>query len=403
MTSAISACSAVRSAGPSASSWHTVIRGERHRYPADSGTPAVPTSTVRPSPPRGILVLVSPRHPAGPRTDAELDELLSRPTPDDVAAAAALNGDLLILGAGGKMGPSLARLARRASDEAGGRRRVGAVSRFRTPGVARDLSVHGVETMPCDLLDARALADLPDAPNVVLIAGQKFGTTGDPATTWALNAYLPAAVVRRFPAARVVVFSTGNVYPLVPVTGGGATENDPVEPVGEYAQSALARERLVTFFAVRQQAPAAILRLNYAVELRYGVLRDLADRVASRQPVDLTMGWVNVIWQRDANSVALRALAACAVPPLVLNVTGSEKLSVRDLATRLGQRLGVSPVFVGREAETALLSDASRCRAVFGSPTVDAATALDWVADWVRRGGSSLGKPTHFDERGGRF
>ncbi len=338
-----------------------------------------------------------------PRTDAELDELLSRPTPADVAALAGLDGDLLILGAGGKMGPSLARLARRASDEAGVRRRVVAVSRFQTPGLAEALIAHGVETIACDLLDAHALAGLPDTPNVVLLAGQKFGTAGDPGSTWALNAFLPAAVIRRFPAARIAVFSTGNVYPLVPVTGAGATEDDPVGPIGEYAQSALARERLVTFFGTRQRTRVALLRLNYAVELRYGVLRDLADRVAGRQPIDLTMGWVNVIWQRDANAVALRVLARAAVPPLVLNVTGPEKLGVRDLATRLGERLGVSPVFAGREAETALLSDVSRCRAMFGPSVVDAATALEWVAEWVGRGGGSFGRPTHFDERGGRF
>jgi nucleoside-diphosphate-sugar epimerase len=351
----------------------------------------------------GILVLVNFHEHAGPRTDPELDELLSRPTPDDVAAAAVLDGDLLILGAGGKMGPSLARLARRACDEAGVRRRVIAVSRFQTPGLARALIAHGVETIACDLLDAHALANLPDTPNVLLMAGQKFGTAADPAATWALNAFLPAAVIQRFPAARMVVFSTGNVYPLVPAPGRGASESDPVGPVGEYAQSALARERLVTFFAARQGTPAALLRLNYAVELRYGVLRDLADRVVRRQPVDLGMGWVNVIWQRDANAVALRALAHGAVPPLVLNVTGPEQLRVRDLAARLGERLGVSPVFAGREADTALLSDASCCHALLGPPTVSAATALDWVAEWVRGGGGSLGKPTHFDERGGRF
>jgi len=210
-------------------------------------------------------------------------------------------------------------------------------------------------------------------------------------------------VIRRFPGARIVVFSTGNVYPLVPAASDGASEDGPVGPIGEYAQSALARERLVTFFATRQETPVALLRLNYAVELRYGVLRDLADRVVRREPIDLTMGWVNLIWQRDANAVALRLLAACATPPLVLNVTGPEKLRVRDLATRLGERLGVAPVFVGDEADSALLSDASRCRARFGPPTVSAATALAWVADWVRHGGGTLGKPTHFEERGGRF
>jgi nucleoside-diphosphate-sugar epimerase len=344
-----------------------------------------------------------PPHLTAPRTDAELDDRLSQPTPDDVAAMATLDGDLLILGAGGKMGPSLARLARRAADEAGTARRVIAVSRFRSEGAREMLAAHDVETVAADLLDPTQLANLPDAPNVVFMAGQKFGTTGDPAVTWARNAYLPATVVQRFASATIVVYSTGNVYPLVPVTGAGSAETDPVGPIGEYAQSALARERLVTFFARRHGTPLTILRLNYAVELRYGVLRDLADRIVARQPIDLTMGWVNVIWQRDANAVALRALTACTVPPLVLNVTGPEKLRVRDLANHLAERLGVPPKFAGVEAETALLSDASRCHALFGPPTVDAATALDWVADWVRRGGGSLSKPTHFEERGGRF
>jgi nucleoside-diphosphate-sugar epimerase len=265
------------------------------------------------------------------------------------------------------------------------------------------LTAGGVETISCDLLDPHELRRLPDLPNVVLMAGQKFGTASDPATTWALNAFLPAAVIQRFPAARIAVFSTGNVYPLVPAASDGATEDGPVGPIGEYAQSALARERLVTFFAARQGTPVALLRLNYAVELRYGVLRDLADRLLRREAIDLTMGWVNVIWQRDACSVALRALAHVANPPLLLNVAGPEKLRVRDLGTRLGEVLGLAPVFVGEEADTALLSDASRCRARFGPPTVSAATALAWVAGWVGRGGGTLGKPTHFEERGGRF
>jgi nucleoside-diphosphate-sugar epimerase len=235
------------------------------------------------------------------------------------------------------------------------------------------------------------------------MAGRKFGTSGAPSLTWALNAYLPTVVIRRFRTARVVVFSTGNVYPLVPVRHGGCREDRDLAPSGEYAQSALARERLVTFFADTQGTRVAILRVNYAVELRYGVLRDLADRIGSRRPVDVTMGWVNVIWQRDANAVALRAIAGAATPPLVLNVSGPEVLRVRDLATRIGARLGIAPRFSGTEADTALLSDASRCRALFGPPTLDPLTLCDWVADWVRAGGPSLGKPTHFEARGGEF
>ena len=301
------------------------------------------------------------------------------------------------------MGPSLVRLARRASKRAGTPRRILAVSRFRTAGLAEALVAHGVKPIVCDLLDPHAVASLPEAPNVILMAGQKFGTTGDPGVTWARNVFLPGVVAQRFVGSRMVVFSTGNVYPLTSTNGMGSSETDPTGPIGEYAQSALARERIVTHFSTAQQTPVAIVRLNYAVELRYGVLRDLADRIWCRKPIDLTMGHVNVIWQRDANSVAVRALAHAAVPPFVLNVTGPGTLKVRDLALGLGKRLGVRPVFTGREASTALLSDASRCLELFGPPTVPVETLLDWVAEWVRHGGRSLARPTHFEEREGRF
>jgi nucleoside-diphosphate-sugar epimerase len=346
---------------------------------------------------------MSPSQDAPPVSETVLDEALSRPTAADAQAMAALEGDILILGAGGKMGPSLARLARRASDEAGIARRVVAVSRFGIPSVADALEREGVDTIACDLLDARALDDLPDAPNLVFMAGQKFGAAADPIGTWAVNALLPVTVIRRFGRARIVVFSTGNVYPLVPVDGGGAREEHSLEPVGEYAQSALARERLVTYLADRQGTPTAILRLNYAVEPRYGVLRDLADRIVAGAPIDCTMGWVNVIWQRDANAIALGMLAHATVPPAVLNVTGAEALRVRDLATRIGERLGTAPRFTGEEAETALLSDAARCWELFGPPIIDPWTACDLVADWVRAGGRSLGKPTHYEQRDGTF
>ncbi len=336
-------------------------------------------------------------------SEAKLDDLLSRPTEADVEAMAELEGDLLVLGAGGKMGPSLVRLARRASERADTPRRIVAVSRFRTAGLIEAMAALGAEPVVCDLLDSSSLTSLPEAPNVMLLAGQKFGTTEDPGTTWALNAFLPGIVARHVAASRLVVFSTGNVYPLTAVEGKGCSEADPTGPIGEYAQSALARERIVTYFSRTRQIRVAILRLNYAVELRYGILRDLAEGVWNKEPVDLTTGYVNVMWQRDANSVALRALAHTAVPPFVLNVTGPARLRVRDLALGLGRRLGVDPVFTGRETSTALLSDATRCQELFGPPTVAIETLLDWVSAWVRQGGRSLGKPTHFEEREGRF
>ncbi|HEV8612133.1 MAG TPA: NAD-dependent epimerase/dehydratase family protein, partial [Gemmatimonadales bacterium] len=254
-----------------------------------------------------------------------------------------------------------------------------------------------------DLFDREKLAQLPKAPNVVYLVGQKFGTSGDAVRTWAVNAFLPGIVAERFAGARIVAFSTGNVYPLSPVEGDGSSETDPVGPVGEYAQSALARERVFEFFSRRHSTPMALLRLNYAIEPRYGVLRDLADRVWSQQSVDVTMGKVNLIWQRDANAIALRALTHCAVPPLVLNVTGRPAYPVRWLAQQLGKRWSRDVQFRGIEAATALLSDAARMEALFGKPETNIEAMLEQVAQWVERRGRSLGKPTHFEEREGRF
>jgi nucleoside-diphosphate-sugar epimerase len=342
-------------------------------------------------------------NPARPRSEAELDELLSRPSGDDVAAAGGLEGDLAVLGAGGKMGPSLVRLARRAFDAAGRAGRVIAISRFSDEALAARLATDGVTVIRADLLDPDAVRALPPAAHVILMAGHKFGSTINPEQTWATNVLLPAEAARRYAGSRIVAFSTGNVYPLTPVTAGGPTEDGPVGPVGEYAQSALARERILTHLARRSGTPLALLRLNYAVEPRYGVLRDIADRVRARRPVPLAMGYVNLIWQRDANSVALRALAHGGVPPLVLNLTGRETLAVRDLAQRLGRKFGVAPTFDGLEADTALLSNAARAARLFGPPATSLDQMVDLVADWVAAGGRSLGKPTRFEEREGAF
>ncbi|HEX9729159.1 MAG TPA: NAD(P)-dependent oxidoreductase [Gemmatimonadales bacterium] len=336
------------------------------------------------------------------RTEVELDELLSRPTAEDVAAAAALAGDLLIVGVSGKMGPSLARLARRASDQCGVARRVIGVARFRDAETREALEATGIETLACDLLDDGTVAELPDCPHVVYMAGHKFGTATDSAGTWATNVIAPAAIARRFRRSRIVAFSTGNVYPLTAL-GSAASESHPLGPVGEYAQSAVGRERVFEFYSRRFDIPMALLRLNYAVEPRYGVLRDVADSVVRRRPIDLTTGYVNVIWQRDANAVALRALAHCATPPLVLNVTGAPPVSIRDLALRFGAALGMEPLFRGTEAHTALLSDPARCYELFGTPPVTLEEMIGHVADWITAGGASLGKPTHYEEREGRF
>lgn len=345
-------------------------------------------------------------YPATIDTLDQLEEALSRPTERDIAAMAALDGDVMLLGAGGKMGPSLARLCKRASDAAGVSRRVVAVARFSDPALPAQFAAHGVETIQADLLLDSDLSALPDIPNIVYMAAKKFGTSGGPAeaaSTWAMNAYLPGRVAERFPHSRIVAFSTGNVYPFVPASSGGATEDTPLHPVGEYGLSALARERIFTHFSLRNQTPLALLRLNYAIDLRYGVLCDLGRKILARQPVDVSMGAVNVIWQRDANAACLGSFASCATPPDILNLTGPETLSVRGLAQELAGRLEVEPVLTGDEQPTALLSNASRCQKRFGYPTVPVATLLDWVAHWLRIGGETWDKPTKFQVRDGKF
>ena len=344
-----------------------------------------------------------PAAPPAPRTDAELEDRLSEPTPGLPGTLTGVAGDLLILGAGGKMGPSLARMARRAFQALGRADRVIAVSRFGDPAVRAALDAAGVVTLAADLLADGALEALPDAPNVVFMAGQKFGTSGDPASTWAMNALLPALAARRYPAARTVVFSTGNVYPLWPAARPGPTEADPVGPVGEYAMSCLARERLYQHASLARGTPVTIVRLNYAVDRRYGVLVDIARRVHAGEPVPLAMGYANVLWQGDANAMALQCLALATSPAIVVNLTGPEKLSVRAVAEAFGRRFGKAVRFEGTEAPDALLSDASALLARLGPPTVPLATLLEWVAAWLEQGGRLLAKPTRFEARDGRF
>jgi nucleoside-diphosphate-sugar epimerase len=336
-------------------------------------------------------------------TVEQLEALLSLPNDKDVAAMRSLEGDLLILGVGGKMGPSLARRARRAIDLAGVTKRVIGVARFSTGGLARELESAGIETIQSDLLESGALAALPDVPNVVFMAAKKFGTTGAEHSTWAMNTFLPGLVAERFRASRIVAFSTGNVYPLRPIEQGGAIETTPVAPVGEYGQSALGRERMFEYGSDRWHTPVTLLRLNYAVELRYGVLLDIGLAVKEGRPVDLRMGVVNVIWQGDANSVCLRSFAHCQTPPLVLNLTGPETLPVRYIAERFGEHFGVQPLWQGVEAPNALISNASKVQQLFGYPSVTPNDIIDWTADWIARGGTTLNKPTHFQTRDGKF
>ncbi len=337
------------------------------------------------------------------KTESQLELYLSEPTTEVISAIASLEGDILILGVGGKMGPSLARLAKRAIDCAGVAKKVIGVSRFTTPGIQESLHEVGVETIIADLLSENSLQNLPDIQNVIFMAGRKFGSTGNEDLTWALNTYMPGRVAEKFRDSRVVVFSTGNVYPLTPISHGGATESSTVAPIGEYAQSCLGRERVCCYFSAQFGTPMAILRLNYAIELRYGILLDIAEKVYTGKPISLEMGNANVIWQRDANAIALRSFAHCQSPPMILNVTGPETVSVRYLAMCFGKIFNKPIHFEDVEAETALLSNASLCHQLFGYPCVSLGQMIKWVAEWVRIGGATLQKPTHFEVRDGRF
>lgn len=334
---------------------------------------------------------------------AELNEVLSRPTAEVVESIKKLDGDFMLLGAGGKMGPSLAELTQRAVAAAGMKKKIIAVSRFSNQTERQRLQSIGIETVSGNLLDANALQNLPEVENVIYMAGMKFGSTDKAAETWAINTYLPGMVAQKFKSSRIVLFSTGNVYPLTPVRLGGCTEDDPVNPIGEYAQSALGRERIFEYFSRELEIPGVIIRLNYAIDLRYGILLDVAQKVFQRRPIDLTMGYVNVIWQGEANAVVLRAFELCETPPAILNVTGPETVSIRELAKKFGEIFQTEPRFENFEAETALLSNASRCHRLFGPSTVSLAQMIAWVAHWVKISGPTLAKPTHYETRDGKF
>lgn len=334
---------------------------------------------------------------------AQLDDVMTTPSPALVESARRLRGDVLVLGAAGKMGPTLAILARRALDAAGSNARVIGVARFSDASAREQIEAAGVETIKSDLLAPGAPEKLPDAPNVLYLVGQKFGSTGNEPLTWAMNVYVPAVVARRYRESRIVALSTGNVYPFTPSGSGGPTENDVVAPVGEYAQSCLGRERMLQYVSGQHGTPIVLVRLNYAIDLRYGVLLDIATKVHAGRPIDLSMGHVNVIWQGDANAAVFRCLEHCASPPFILNLTGPQTLSVRELAHEFGRRLGREPVFTGREAPNALLSNASRYVRLMGPPSVPIERMVKWIAHWVEIDGPILGKPTHYDTRDGKF
>lgn len=334
---------------------------------------------------------------------AQIDDLLLEPSEADIAFASQLNGDLLLLGAGGKMGPSLARRAKRAITRAGLKHKVIAVVRQDRDGLAQLLRQDGVDLLEADLLKPESVNKLPDARNVVFMAGRKFGSSSDQPLTWATNAWAAGVAAHHFRNSRFVVFSTGNVYPLVPVETGGATESTPAAPVGEYAQSALARERIFEYFSASYGIPVLIYRLNYAIDLRYGVLLDVGEKVARGEPIDLSMGFANVIWQGDANSYCLRAFALCETPARILNVTGPDTISVRSVAEKLGALLGRAPMFTGSEAATALLSNAALANQLLGPPRITVDQMIEMTAYWIKSNGETLGKPTKFERRDGTF
>ncbi len=335
--------------------------------------------------------------------EVQLEEMLSLPSPEAIEMFSRLDGDIIFLGVSGKIGISLAHMAKRSCDEAGIKKRIIGVSNFENNEQQKKIRKLGIETIHGDLLDTKFTATLPSVKNVFYLAGMKFGSVDNLALTWAVNTYLPAIIADHFRQSRIVAFSTGCVYPLVSVESGGSRETDPPVAIGEYAQSCLGRERMFEYGSARNKTEVALIRLNYSVEMRYGVLVDIALKVKNNKPVDLTMGHFNVIWQGDLNDFVLRSLELAKCPAMVLNITGEEILSVRQTALEFGKLFGVNPVFENTEAPTALLNNAENSFKLFGHPKTPVNQVIRWIARWINDEKELLGKPTHFEVRDGKY
>lgn len=336
-------------------------------------------------------------------TEEKLNQLLTTPSQALIEDVKKIKGDIMVLGAGGKMGPTLCVLAKNAIKAAGIDKEVIAVSRFTDEFATKLLHDEGVKTISCDLLDIDKLNALPEAENVIYMAGRKFGTDGNEWQTWSMNATLPAFVANKFKKSNICVFSSGNIYPIVPLSSGGCTERDKVGPVGEYAQSCLARERAFEYAANKFGTKIFVYRLNFAVDLRYGVLFDVANKILNDEPISLTTPGFNCIWQGSANEIAIRGLLHASSPVCLMNVTGPEFVSIRKAALRMAEKLGKQPIFEGTEGTDAYYNDAGKSFELFGYPSVSMNTLIDWQTEWLLDGGRTLNKPTHFEERKGSY
>ena len=336
-------------------------------------------------------------------TEQELEKVLSRPSSETIKTISKLKGDIIILGISGKMGPTLAKLIKQAVNEAGVNKKVIGVARFSSSKIKKELENLGIKTITCDLLDEKAVKKLPDVSNVIFMAGMKFGSTGNEYLTWAINCYLPAIIAKKYRNSKIVAFSTGNVYSMMPVNSKGSKETDIPGPLGEYAQSCLGRERIFQYFSSKYKTPIVLIRLNYANELRYGVLLDIAQKVYNKKALDLSMGYANVIWQGDANNITVQSFDICKSPANILNLTGREKLSIRDIANTFGKIFNKKPIYKSKESRTALLSNTEKCHKLFKQPKISVEQMIQWVAHWVKIEGTTLSKPTHFQTRDGKF